>query len=295
MKIRLGSRESKLAVVQSQIVIDSIKKYHPNIEVELVTMKTTGDIILDKPLDKIGGKGLFVKELDKALLDEKVDITVHSFKDMPMETDERLPLVAVSKREDPRDVLILPKGVEMIDFSKPIGCSSLRRQIQLKGIYPNCKIESIRGNVLTRLEKLDRGEFSAITLAYAGIKRLGLEDRISRVFEVEQMLPAACQGIMVVQARKDFDVSFLSEFNDQDAWNIALAERSFVRAFNGGCSSPIAAHGVIANDKIILTGFNVDENNNTYRKTMIGNLEQGDKLGFDLAREMRCECSECEK
>jgi len=292
LKIRLGSRESKLAVVQSQIVIDSIKKHHPNIEVELITMKTTGDIILDKPLDKIGGKGLFVKELDKALLDEKVDITVHSFKDMPMETDERLPLVAVSKREDPRDVLILPKGVEMIDFSKPIGCSSLRRQIQLKALYPNCKIESIRGNVLTRLEKLDRGEFSAITLAYAGIKRLGLEDRISRVFEVEQMLPAACQGIMVVQARKEFDVSFLSEFNDQDAWDIAIAERSFVRAFNGGCSSPIAAYGVIEKDKIILTGFNVDENNNTYRKTMIGNREQGEKLGFDLAREMRCECSE---
>ncbi|MEG0692081.1 MAG: hydroxymethylbilane synthase, partial [Oscillospiraceae bacterium] len=202
MRIRVGSRESKLAVVQSEIVIDAIKKHMPEAQVELITMKTTGDIILDRTLDKIGGKGLFVKELDRALLNNEVDITVHSFKDMPMEVDEQLPIVAVSKREDPRDVLILPNGHTQLDFSKPIGCSSERRRIQLQKLFPNCAVKPVRGNVQKRLEKLDNGEYSALVLAYAGIKRLELEERIHRIFEVAEILPAACQGILVVQSRK---------------------------------------------------------------------------------------------
>ncbi|RXE58041.1 hydroxymethylbilane synthase [Acetivibrio mesophilus] len=286
MKIRVGSRESRLAVRQSQIVIDSIKKYSPDIEIELITMKTTGDIILDKTLDKIGGKGLFVKELDRALLDEKVDITVHSFKDMPMDIDDRLPIAAVSKREDPRDVLVLPKGVNEIDFSRPIGCSSLRRKIQIEKIYPNSTIQPIRGNVLTRLEKLDSGEYSAIALAYAGLKRLGLEDRIWRVFSTDEIVPAACQGIIAVQARKGFDVSFLANFHDKDSWDISVAERSFIKALNGGCSSPAAAFGVIQEDKIILTGFHVDKSNRIYKLTKAGNRNQGEELGYNLAMEM---------
>lgn len=287
MKIRVGSRESKLAVAQSQIVIEYIKKYNPKIEVELITMKTTGDMILDKALDKIGGKGLFVKELDKALLDEAVDITVHSFKDMPMDENELLPIVAVSKREDHRDVLILPKGKDIIDYSKPIGCSSQRRKIQLEILYPNCKIEPIRGNVLTRLEKLDRGDFSAITLAYAGLKRLGLEDRINRVFSVDEILPSACQGVIAVQARKGFDTSFLKHFNDKIAWDISIAERSFVRALNGGCSSPVAAYGEIWYEKIKLTGLYVDEYNNAYKKTVIGNRSEAEKIGINLAIDIK--------
>ncbi|HHV29798.1 MAG TPA: hydroxymethylbilane synthase [Clostridium sp.] len=286
MKIRVGSRESRLAVRQSQIVIDSIKKYSPDIEIELITMKTTGDIILDKTLDKIGGKGLFVKELDRALLDEKVDITVHSFKDMPMDIDDRLPIAAVSKREDPRDVLVLAKGVNEIDFSRPIGCSSLRRKIQIEKIYPNSTIQPIRGNVLTRLEKLDSGEYSAIALAYAGLKRLGLEDRIWRVFNTDEIVPAACQGIIAVQARKGFDVSFLANFHDKDSWDISVAERSFIKALNGGCSSPAAAFGVIQEDKIILTGFHVDKSNRIYKLTKAGDRNQGEELGYNLAMEM---------
>lgn len=286
MKIRVGSRESRLAVRQSQIVIDSIKKYSPDIEIELITMKTTGDIILDKTLDKIGGKGLFVKELDRALLDEKVDITVHSFKDMPMDIDDRLPIAAVSKREDPRDVLVLPKGVNEIDFSRPIGCSSLRRKIQIEKIYPNSTIQPIRGNVLTRLEKLDSGEYSAIALAYAGLKRLGLEDRIWRVFSTDEIVPAACQGIIAVQARKGFDVSFLANFHDKDSWDISVAERSFIKALNGGCSSSAAAFGVIQEDKIILTGFHVDKSNRIYKLTKAGDRNQGEELGYNLAMEM---------
>ena len=146
MKIKVGSRDSILAVAQSNIVIECIKKYHKDVEIELVTMKTTGDIILDRTLDKVGGKGLFVKELDRALLDGVVDITVHSMKDLPMELHQDLPIVAVSKRESPEDVLVLPENMTEIDFTKPIGCSSVRRKIHLEKLYDGCIVEPIRGN-----------------------------------------------------------------------------------------------------------------------------------------------------
>ena len=160
--VRIGTRDSMLAMVQANIVTDSIKNFNSDIEIEIVPMKTTGDIILDKTLDKIGGKGLFVKELDKALLDDKIDIAVHSMKDMTMDIDERIPILATGKREDFRDVLVLPKGKTEIDFSLPIGSSSARRNIQLRHIFKNVRLKSIRGNLITRLEKLDRGEYFAL-------------------------------------------------------------------------------------------------------------------------------------
>ena len=180
--IRVGSRDSRLAVIQSEIVIAAIREYDPSISVELVTMKTTGDMILDKSLDKIGGKGLFVKELDAALLDGRVDITVHSSKDLPMDIDPRLPLIAFSRREEPWDALVLPSGISEINPALPIGCSSARRTLQLRTLYPSIPVAPVRGNVQTRLRKLDGGEYSALVLAFAGLKRLGLESRISRVF-----------------------------------------------------------------------------------------------------------------
>lgn len=287
MKIRVGSRESRLAVIQSQIVMEKIKEYNPEIELELVTMKTTGDIILDRTLDKIGGKGLFVKELDRALRNNEVDITVHSGKDVPMEVPEDLPLVAFSKREDPRDVLVLPKGIKEIDFSKPIGCSSARRKVQLKKIFPNCTVMPVRGNILTRLEKLDRGEYSALVLAKAGIKRLGLEERISREFSVDEIIPAACQGILAVQARKGFNTDFLKGFNDENSYNIATAERSFVKTLDGGCSSPVAAYADIKGDKIEITGMYVDENENIFIKKAEGNISDGEKIAQNLAKTLK--------
>ena len=174
--VRIGTRESKLAVIQSRIVGDYLTSL--GIKYELVKMKTTGDKILDKTLDKIGGKGLFVKELDHALLEGRSDISVHSLKDMPMELPEELPIIAFSEREDPRDVLVLPEGATEIDFSKPIGSSSFRRRIQIEKLYPQAKVESVRGNVQTRLKKLDEGQYGALVLAAAGLIRLGLEDRI---------------------------------------------------------------------------------------------------------------------
>lgn len=292
MKVRIGSRESKLAVIQSEMVIDAIKNYDSSIETELVTMKTTGDMILDRTLDKIGGKGLFVKELDKALLADKVDLTVHSMKDMPMEVSDKLPLLAFSKREDPRDVLILPEGKGEMDFSKPIGCSSLRRQLQLKKLFPEAEIKPIRGNVQTRLRKLDSGEFCAIVLAYAGIKRLGLEERVSRIFETDEILPAACQGILGVQGRAGYNVDFLKDFSDKDTETVALAERSYVRTLDGGCSSPVAAYATLDGDEITITGFYVDDDGNTSIDKIRGHRDEGEKLGADLAVRMKSQASE---
>ena len=240
--IRIGSRESRLAVIQSEIVCSYIRENVPDVRVELVTMKTTGDMILDRPLETIGGKGLFVKELDRALMDGRTDLSVHSLKDMPMEVPETLPLIGFSPREDPRDVLVLPEGADHWDRTKPVGCSGRRRIVQLRRLFPEVATETIRGNVLTRLRKLDEGQYGALILAAAGLKRLGLENRISRYFETEESLPAAGQAILAVQGKQGQDYAFLNGFFDETAGACARAERAFVRALDGGCSSPIAAH-----------------------------------------------------
>lgn len=245
MLVRIGTRDSRLAMVQAEMVKQSIKAYDNSIDVRLVPMKTTGDIILDKTLDKIGGKGLFVKELDRALLEGEVDITVHSGKDMPMDLAPGLHIAAASVREDPRDALILPEGISVWDKSKPVGCSSARRRVQLKALYPDIQVLPVRGNVQTRLGKLDSGEFSALILAAAGLKRLNMEARISRLFDTDDMLPSACQGILAVEARQGYDASFLSHFGDCDSMNCLRGERAFVRALDGGCSKPCAAFAAI--------------------------------------------------
>ena len=219
--IRVGSRESRLAVVQSELVMDAIRAAHPEVGLELVTMKTTGDKILDRTLDKVGGKGLFVKELDAALLDGRVDLTVHSCKDLPMEEDPRIPLAGFSRREDPRDVLVLPQGAEELDPSRPIGCASARRAVQLRALFPGVAVAPVRGNVLTRLRKLDEGQFSALVLAAAGLKRLGLEERITRYFTVEELLPAAGQGILALQTRAGEELSCLDGVLDADGTDCA--------------------------------------------------------------------------
>ncbi len=287
-KVVIGSRESKLAVVQSEMVRDYIQQHNEDIQVEIFTMKTTGDKILDRTLDKIGGKGLFVKELDKALMEGKTELSVHSLKDMPMEVPKELPIVAFSKREDSRDVLVLPKGATELDHSKPIGCSSLRRILQLKEIFPDMECKSVRGNVQTRLKKLDSGEYSGLLLAAAGLKRLGLEDRIARYFEPEEMISAAGQGILAIQGRSDVDYGYLKGYGDENATYAALAERAFVRYLNGGCSSPVAAHAVVEDRQILLRGLYYDENTGNYEKgTKRGSVEKAEELGISLAKELQ--------
>jgi hydroxymethylbilane synthase len=288
-KIIVGSRESKLAVIQSQLVIAKIKEAHPEIEIELVTMKTTGDMILDKRLDKIGGKGLFVKELDKALGEGKVDITVHSLKDLPMETPEDLPLVAFTQRENPFDVLVFPADTEKEKFDLPLGTSSMRRELQLKEIYPDWKVESIRGNVITRLARMDRGEFGGTTLAYAGLSRLGiLEQRKYRIFTAEEMIPACGQGILAVQGRRGDDYSFLDCLRNQKSQFEAEAERAFVTYLDGGCSSPIGALAQVCDGEILIRGLYYNEQTCRCQKGKIrGKVQDGIKLAIELAKKLK--------
>lgn len=286
--IIIGSRESRLAVIQSEIVRDFIAKKNPDLNVELLTMKTTGDKILDRTLDQIGGKGLFVKELDRALLNGRSHLSVHSLKDLPMEVAGELPLLAFSKREDPRDVLILPEGVSQMDKSKPIGSSSLRRVLQLKKLFPDMECKSVRGNLQTRLRKLDEGQYSALVLAAAGVKRLHLEHRISRYFEVDEILPAAGQGILAVQGKAGEDYSYLEGYTDEDAACAALAERAFVRYLDGGCSSPVAAHAVPEGDTLTLEGLYYVESTGEYFKEQIqGKRSECERLGEELAKRMK--------
>ena len=196
-RVVIGSRKSRLAVIQTEKVINHIERNYPDIKTQMVTLETTGDRRLDITLEKIGGKGLFVKELDKALMENKIDLAVHSLKDMPMEENRELPIVAFSEREDVRDVLVLPEGVMEWTGEGVIGCSSFRRRIQGQRLFPNAKFKSVRGNVLTRLEKLNAGEYDALILAAAGLNRLGLEDRIYRYFSTDEVLPAGdscCTG-----------------------------------------------------------------------------------------------------
>ena len=288
--IRVGSRESKLAVVQTQIIIDLIKQNNPDIEFELITMKTTGDIILDKSLDKIGGKGLFVKELDHALMNGKIDISVHSLKDMPMEIPQELPIIALSKREDPRDVLILPLGETELNLQKNIGCSSARRQLQLKNIFEDIKVAGIRGNVITRLNKLDNGEYGGLVLSCAGINRLGLSNRISRIFTATEMIPAAGQGILAIQGRQGEDYAFLQCANDRLSQYVSAAEREFVRTLNGGCSSPIAAYAEISGSEIHLSGLYFDEiTGKSIVGEITGDISEAQSLGNILAEKLRKE------
>ena len=180
--LRVGSRDSKLAVMQTELVLEQIHKRHPEVNIELVTLKTTGDLILDKTLDKIGGKGLFVKELDAALLEGRIDLSVSSLKDLPMEENPELPVVCYAKRGDARDALVLPENTLHQPVGQNIGSSSARRQLQLKALFPDAAVLSVRGNIVTRLAKLDRGEYSALILASAGLKLAGLAHRISRIF-----------------------------------------------------------------------------------------------------------------
>lgn len=281
-KIRVGSRESKLAVIQSKIIMERIAQTHPEIELELVTIKTTGDKILDRPLDQIGGKGLFVKELDLALLEGRIDLSIHSLKDMPMEQMEEIPILAYSKREDPRDVLVLPQDAQEMDPAKPIGSSSPRRRLQLAELYPGKEVKSIRGNIQTRLAKLEK-EYGALVLAWAGLYRLGLESRASRIFSTEEMIPAAGQGILAVQGRAGEDLSFLKEVDDLSARHSALAERAFVRALGGGCSEPVTAYAQQKGTSFLLTGMDGEG----HKMTMEGSWEDPEALGFRLAERIR--------
>ncbi len=287
-RVVIGSRESRLAVVQSETVLRYIRDNCPQTEAQLLLMKTTGDKILDRTLDQVGGKGLFVRELDKALRERRSDVSVHSLKDMPMEVPEDLPILAFSVREDARDVLVLPEGVSQPDFSKPFGCAGKRRVLQLRKVFPEASFRSIRGNVQTRLAKLETGEYGGLILAAAGLKRLGLESRIYRYFTTEEIIPAAGQAIIAVQGRAGEDYSWLDGYDCKESRYAALAERALVRCLGGGCSSPIAGYAEITGEKLTLRGLYCRENDTDYVTGEItGRAEEAESLGETLAERLK--------
>lgn len=289
--IRFGSRKSALAVAQTRILMDAVAAAHPELEVELVTMTTTGDVNM-KPFseasDKFGIKGLFTQELEEALKSEEIDIAVHSLKDVPMYANEELPIVAYSARGDARDAIVLPEGAGEIDETLPLGCSSARRRLQLAKLFPQLRVEPVRGNVNTRLRKLDEGQFSALVLAAAGLQRVGLGERISRYFTTDEMIPAPGQGILACQGRAGESYEYLDAVRCEAAACCARAERGFSAELGGGCTAPVGAYAEIIDGELTLHGFYADEAEGIYREgRACGRPEDAEELARGLARRLR--------
>lgn len=289
--IRIGSRDSILAVRQAELIRDRISQEHPELDIRIITMKTTGDKILDKSLAAIGGKGLFVKELDRALLDGRIDIAVHSLKDVPMELNPDLPLLAFGKREDPRDVMIYRQGLSELPENAVIGTSSRRRELQLKKLCPAYTFRGIRGNVQTRMRKLEEEGYDGTLLAAAGLKRLGMEHVIGQYFSVDEIIPAAGQGILAVQGRRGEDYSWLTCVDDPESRAAAAAERAFIRTVGGGCTSPSAAHAQVSGNEVKLTGLYYDEDSREYSvDSVISEIGKVQGAAENLARKLTENC-----
>jgi hydroxymethylbilane synthase len=264
MELIIGSRGSKLALWQSEWVKARLEALAPAVSVRVEVFKTSGDVMRDVPLATIGGQGAFTKELEVALLDRRVDIAVHSLKDLPTVIPQRLSITATPEREDPRDALVLCAGADASNASlrnlpqgAVVGTSSLRRIAQLKHLRPDLQIKDLRGNVDTRLRKLDAGEFDAVILASAGLRRLGFEARISAAIEADEMLPAVSQGALGVETRAD-DArtnSLVSRLNHTPTRAAVLAERALLRSLGGGCQVPIAAHATLEGKRLRLDGL----------------------------------------
>ena len=285
-QIRIGTRESALAMAQTQLISAQIQAAEPHCSIELVPMKTEGDRILHRTLEEIGGKGLFVKELDVALLEGKIDLAVHSLKDLPMDLTSGLTIAAYSARGDARDVLVLPAGTAGFSGQGCVGSSSARRRMQVQQLFPATAVRPVRGNVLTRLQKLDAGEYDALILAHAGLSRLGLSQRISRVFSPEEMVPAAGQGILAVVGRSGEAYDFLDKVEHPASRACAIAERAFVRGLDGGCTEPIGAYGEVQGQELKLLGFYSD-GERSVSGSLVGSIHQAQQCGERLAKELR--------
>ncbi|KOE70189.1 hydroxymethylbilane synthase [Aggregatibacter actinomycetemcomitans] len=289
--LKIATRQSPLALWQANYVKDRLQQLYPDLNVELVPMVTKGDVILDSPLAKIGGKGVFVKELENALLNKEADIAVHSMKDVPMQFPEGLGLAVICKREDPRDAFVsnsyrtlaeLPQGAV-------VGTSSLRRQCQLKKLRPDLEIRSLRGNVGTRLSKLDNGDYDAIILASAGLIRLGLAERIASFIDVEQSLPAAGQGAVGIECRTD-DVAvqqLLAPLADAETTSCVLAERAMNHHLQGGCQVPIGGYAVLRDSELYLRALVGSVDGSTIiRAEGKSAVENADVLGVQIAEQL---------
>jgi hydroxymethylbilane synthase len=290
-QIRIGTRSSALALWQAEWVKSELEKRYPGMIVSLTKIKTTGDKILDVPLAQVGGKGLFVKEIEEAMLSDEIDIAVHSMKDVPTLFPDGLHLGAITKREDPRDALLSNRGLSFNDLPKgaKIGTSSLRRQAQLLHARPDFAIHQLRGNVDTRIRKLKEGHFDAIILAAAGVRRLGLAEHVTEYLDPEISLPAIGQGALGIECRVDDRElnDLISFFIHQDSRTCVIGERALLRRLEGGCQVPIACHGRMQSGTLLLIGLvgSVD-GKRIIKDSIEGAPEKAEKLGKTLAEKL---------
>lgn len=291
-KLVIASRESALALWQARHIQARLQALYPSTLVEILGMTTTGDQILDSPLSRIGGKGLFVKELENALADGRADLAVHSMKDVPMHLPEGFALVATGEREDPRDAFVSNQYARLEDLPEGsiVGTSSLRRQSQLQARFPGLKIESLRGNLQTRLRKLDEGQYAAIILAAAGLIRLELGQRIRQFIAPEDSIPAVGQGALGIEinaARQDL-IEILAPLNHTDTQQCVEAERGFSRALAGSCTVPLGAYAVKEGEHLRMTGFVASvDGKQLLRETVTGPASDAESLGQQLANQLR--------
>jgi len=290
-ELTIATRGSKLALIQAGWVQDQLKLSFPGLKVELLIVKTTGDVILDVPLAQVGGKGLFVKEIEEAILDGRAQVAVHSIKDMPTDLPPGLHLAAVPVREDPRDVLISRSGRNLADLppGARLGTSSLRRAAQALAFRPDLKVVSIRGNVETRLKKMDQGQVEAVVLAAAGLKRMGLIERATQFLEPRFMLPAVGQGALGLECRKEDQATneLLSRLNDPRTSTEVQAERAFLARLQGGCQVPLACQAVLIGQRLTVDGLVAGlEGRPLIRRQTSGPAQTAERLGRDLADEI---------
>ena len=289
--IRIATRQSPLALWQAEHVAELLEQAFPNVTTELVKMVTRGDKILDAPLAKVGGKGLFVKELEQGMLEGEADIAVHSMKDVPIEFPEGLHLAAILTREDPTDAFVSNqyKSFSELPTRARIGTSSLRRECQLKQHLPEAEVLPLRGNVNTRLAKLDAGEYDAIILASAGFKRLGMGDRITQTLDTSVSLPAVGQGAIGIECRVD-DVEInqmLAALHDQVTGVCVKAERAMNTRLNGGCQVPIAGFAILQETQVFMRGLvGSPDGQVIYRAERAGSIEQAESLGQQIAEDL---------
>ncbi len=289
--VRIATRKSPLAMWQAEFVRDRLQEAHPGLQVELLGMSTQGDKILDSPLAKIGGKGLFVKELEQRMLDGGADIAVHSMKDVPVDFPEGLHLAVICEREDPRDAFVSNnyKTLNELPQGAKVGTSSLRRQCQLRISRPDLEIIDLRGNVNTRLRKLDEGQYDAIILAAAGLVRLGFNERITQLLETDVSLPAIGQGAVGIECRSDDPRinELLAPLNDPDTRTQVLAERAMNNRLEGGCQVPIAGHATLHGDQLYLRGLvGKPDASKVIRAEISGPASDAEKLGFELGDQL---------
>ncbi len=289
--LKIATRKSPLALWQAEEVARLLKKYHPDLQVELVTMTTQGDKILDTPLAKIGGKGLFVKELEVGMLEGTADIAVHSMKDVPMAFPEGLHLAVVLEREDPRDAFVSNtyKSLSELPLNAKVGTCSLRRQTQLKESRPDIEILDLRGNVNTRLSKLDNGDYDAIILASAGLIRLGFEERITDIIPTEQSLPAIGQGAVGIECRSDDEYinALLAPLNHPETAIRLKAERAQNTRLNGGCQIPIGGFAELNGDQIHLRGLiGFPDGSKIFRAEKQGDQKDAEAIGIAVAEDL---------